>query len=377
ADWGADVIHIENAAAPDPMRLFAGGTMAPRGASWMFNHYNRGKRSIAINLAKEPGRRVLHRLVTDADVFLTSFLPATRKKLGFDVEDLRPLNERLVYAKGTGAGPLGAESDRGGYDGASFWNRGSLAMSGRSLTESDWPAPPIGHGDGTSGLVFAGGITAALLQRERTGTAPIVDSSLLGTAIWVNAPAIISSTMTEDQQVFSRPYRRSSLQWGSNTYRTSDDRFINLCILGDFQDEFIDFCRHIDRPDLVADPRFDSTARRVENSDALSAILDQVFAAKTYADWCQTLRTLKGVWAPVQNTDEIFADRQAVANGMVGRAEDQGGTRPYIAAPIMFDQTPSDPATAPDFGQHTDEILTSIGFASEQIAELRSSGAVA
>ncbi|MGX7678571.1 CaiB/BaiF CoA transferase family protein [Jatrophihabitans sp. DSM 45814] len=377
AGWGADVIHIENAANPDPMRSFAGGSVEPGGSSWMFNHYNRGKRSIAINLVEEAGREVLRRLVVDADVFLTSFLPATRQKLGFDVDDLRAINPNLIYAKGTGAGPLGPEAHRGGYDGASYWNRGSLATTGMSLTEADWPLAPVGHGDGTSGLVLAGGISTALLQRERTGRAPVVDSSLLGTAIWVNAPAIISSKLSLDQQIFSRPHRRSSIQWSSGTYRTSDNRFINLCLLGDFQNEFVDFCQHVGRPELVDDARFADTASRIANSEALTAIVDEVFATTTYGEWCQILLTLRGVWAPVQNADEIFTDAQALANGMVAEAEYPAGPMSFIAPPIMFDQTPSSPARAPDFGEHTDEILIAAGFTIDQISELREVGAVA
>ena len=108
--WGADVIHIENPVAPDPMRLLSGGTTAPGGAYSSFKNYNRGKRAIAIDLASEDGRNIMYRLVENADVFLTSYLPATRKKLKIDVDDIREHNPSIVYAKGTGQGPRGPES---------------------------------------------------------------------------------------------------------------------------------------------------------------------------------------------------------------------------------------------------------------------------
>src|SRR5712691_4047150 len=106
AHWGADVIKIENPVAPDPMRLLL-GSAAPGDASAMFKHYNRGKRSVTLNLASDEGRAVLYKLCEDADVFLTSYLPATRKKLKVDVDDIRAVNPSIIYARGSGQGPQG------------------------------------------------------------------------------------------------------------------------------------------------------------------------------------------------------------------------------------------------------------------------------
>jgi crotonobetainyl-CoA:carnitine CoA-transferase CaiB-like acyl-CoA transferase len=376
AGWGAEVIHIENPANPDPMRLFSGGTLEPGGANWMFKHYNRGKKSIAINLSTDEGRQVLYRLVADADVFVTSFLPATRKKLGFDIDDLRAINPKIVYAKGTGAGPLGPESHRGGYDGASWWNRGSLAATAMAVTGADWPPGMIGHGDGMSGLVFAGGISAALFQRERTGEAPVVDSSLMGTAMWFNAPAIISSKFPPAERFFQSKGARDALPYSSNTYETSDGRYVMLSMLGDFQNEWVDLCAHLGHPELVDDPRFVSSATRAEHALELLHTLDPIFAGKTYAEWCQILLTMRGVWAPVQTAVEMHDDQQALANGMVAEVDYPQGPMSFIAPPVMFDQTPESPTRAPDFGEHTDDVLSAAGFAASDIQRLRDSGAI-
>ncbi len=196
AHWGADVIKVEGPHSPDPMRLL-GGSLAPGDQSFYFKHYSRGKRAIALDLASEEGREALYRLVDTADVFLTSFLPETRRKLKIDVDDIRARKPDIVYARGTGQGPQGPEAERGGYDGATWWCRGSLAWSTMQVTGIEFPSGMIGHGDGMSGMTLAGGICAALLKRALTGETSVVDGSLLGTAIWFNGPALIQRQFSD------------------------------------------------------------------------------------------------------------------------------------------------------------------------------------
>ena len=378
AEWGADVIHIENPNSPDPMRLFSGGTLEPGGAAWMFKHYNRGKRSIALNLASDEGREMLYELVKKSDVFITSFLPKTRSKLGFDVDDLKKINPNLIYAKGTGAGPLGPENMRGGYDAASWWSRGSLSQTAMQVTRTDTPPGMVGHGDGMSGLVFAGGICAALLKRERTGKAPVVDSSLMGTAAWFNGPAIIGAQRTPGANMLGQFLDRTTSQWSGTNYKTGDNRYIYMSFLGDHQDEFEDLARLIGQEELISDPRFNSTVNRVEHSQALMAILDKVFATKNLEEWKKILLPSKGVWAPVQNAEEMFHDPMAQANGMVRVPTNEPGTPVVVMPPVMFDEDAGPGNPAPDFGQHTDEILTEIvGLDATRIQELRASRVIA
>ena len=379
AEWGADVIHIENPNSPDPMRLFAGGSLEPGGAAWMFKHYNRGKRSLALNLASDEGRETLYELVKNSDVFLTSFLPRTRKKLGFDVDDLKKINPKLIYAKGTGAGPLGPENMRGGYDAASWWSRGSLSAAAMQVTNTVNPPGMVGHGDGMSGMVLAGGICAALLKRERTGEAPVVDSSLMGTAAWFNAPAIISAGFEPGgPAMFGQYLERSKGAWSGVNYKTADGRFIFMSFLGDHQDEFEDLAQLLKHEELITDPRFDSTANRVANTQALMAIMDEIFATKTLAEWKVILLPSKGVWAPVQNAAEMYDDPQAQANRMIRIPTDEPGTPAIVMPPVMFDEDAGPGAAAPDFGADTDDILRDIvGLDAARIAELRAARIVA
>jgi crotonobetainyl-CoA:carnitine CoA-transferase CaiB-like acyl-CoA transferase len=377
ASWGADVVHIENPSLPDPMRVFMGGSTEPGGAHWMFQHYNRGKRGIALNLADDAGRDVLYRLVEEADVFLTSYLPPTRRKLGVDVEDIRARNPRIVYAKGTGTGPLGPEADRGGYDGASWWARGSLAATAMAVTDTTFPPGMVGHGDGMSGLVFAGGICAALLQRERTGEAPVVDSSLMGTAMWFNGPAVISSVFPAEQQMFQSRPPREALSWSGSTFETADGRFLYLSFLGDSQKDWYSFCEGLGMAGLASDERFATAADRARNNTELIHLLDGVFAQRTLAEWRTALAHTTGVWAAIQTTQEMHTDPQVLANRFVQDVKSGDRTLSLVTPPLMFDQDVGEVRRAPEFGEHTDEILAGLGLGATEIEDLRRAGSVA
>ncbi len=134
ADWGADVVKIEHPITGDPQRaLVTSGYFPPTGGvNFMVEQSNRGKRSVGIDLANPRGLEVLHRLVRSADVFLTNFLPAARRRLRIDVDDIRRVNPRIIYARGHGHGARGPDAEKGGYDAASFWSRGGIAH--RSLS---------------------------------------------------------------------------------------------------------------------------------------------------------------------------------------------------------------------------------------------------
>src|SRR6202041_971026 len=180
---------------------------------------------------------ILYRLGKGADVFLPSFLTEPRGRLGIDRDDIRARNPGIVYAKGTGHGPLGPEAERSGYDGVTWWCRGSLADSTMAVSGAASPTAMVGHGDGMSGMTLAGGICAALLQRERDGSTPVVDGSLLGTAVWFNGPAIIAAKASE---ATGGRYEAMAQSAGMGTFQTKDDRFLRLSFLGDRDEDWQD-----------------------------------------------------------------------------------------------------------------------------------------
>jgi crotonobetainyl-CoA:carnitine CoA-transferase CaiB-like acyl-CoA transferase len=377
SDWGADVVKIEHPKTGDPLRgLVTSGLVAGAtgGINFMWEQGNRGKRSVALDIAAPGGRDLLYRMIEGADVFLTSFLPAARRRLGIDLEQVRARNPRIVYARGHGHGVRGPEVEKGGYDAASYWSRGGLA---HALTPPDAPAPIMQRaamGDSTGGMTLAGGIAAALLQRERTGEAPVVDVSLLGTAMWVLAPDIVAGMLTRAEM----PRGGKGLPPNPivNSYRTSDGRWIFLNMLQPSR-YWADLCRHLERPDLIDDPRFVDDAARGRNLAACVAELQSIFAGRSLSEWRDLLATAEGVWAPMQSAREIPEDPQVLANGYLAEIEPaEGAPFRLVESPVQFQEAPAPLRPAPEMGQHTEEVLLELGLAWEEIAAHKASGAI-
>src|SRR5690606_18679901 len=251
ADLGCDVIKLEPPAG-DPIRALATGSATPdeHGFVLSWENYNRGKRSITLDLNVDGALDVLHRLLADADVFLTSLLPPARRKYGIDVDDIRARHPNLIYALGSGTGSKGPDAEKGGFDAITFWARGGIAAS---VTPADLEYPlgmPSGaFGDCTSGAILAGGIAAAIAQRAMTGKASVVDGSLLASSMWVMQRSITAATLAG---VKGGPASKRSAMPNPlvNTYRTSDGRHLALCMLQG-QRYWPGFCEAAGRPDLI------------------------------------------------------------------------------------------------------------------------------
>jgi crotonobetainyl-CoA:carnitine CoA-transferase CaiB-like acyl-CoA transferase len=376
ADWGADVIKVEHPVSGDPQRGLVTSGLVPNtgGVNFMVEQSNRGKRSIGIDLAKPAGLDLLYRLVRGADVFLTNFLPAARRRLKIDLEDVRSVNPQIVYVRGHGQGARGPDAEKGGYDAASFWCRGGIAQA---LTPAGARAPIMqraAFGDSTGATTIAGGIAAALLRRERSGQPSVVDISLLGTAMWVLAPDIVATKLIgKDLPAFDRTTAPNPIV---NSYRTKDDRWLFLNMLQ--PDRFwADLCRHLERADLIDDPRFSDASKRFENRQACILALDDIFASRTLDEWRIALDDVEGVWAPMQTAAELLSDRQALANDYLPELETLDGRRfTLVASPVEFDEAPPALRPAPEMGAHTEEILLDLGLDWAAIADLKAAGAI-
>jgi crotonobetainyl-CoA:carnitine CoA-transferase CaiB-like acyl-CoA transferase len=378
ADWGADVIKVEHPVTGDPQRGLSAMGLIPGGpgaVNYIVEQPNRGKRSVGLDISTDHGRRLLYRLAESSDVFLTSFLPGVRQKLQIDVEHIRAANPDIVYARGTGQGTRGPDAGKGGLDGSSYWARGGVSYA-LTPPSADHPiSGRPGFGDLAGGMSIAGGIAAALLQRERTGVAPIVDVSLLGLAMWVLSPDIVASGLYGGDPM-PRFTHHASPNPLVGVYATGDGRHVSLMMLQSDR-HWPEFCRHIDREDLIDDPRFADAAARFANHVECIRILDDVFASRTLDEWVEALRTLSGVWEPVRMASELADDPQVVANGYLRTVErGDGETYDLVANPVQLDER-ADPLTpAPEHGQHTEEVLLDLGVGWDEIAEGKASGAI-
>ncbi|HSO97102.1 MAG TPA: CoA transferase [Acidimicrobiia bacterium] len=377
SEWGADVIKVEHPLSGDPQRGLVSSGLVPGGGgvNFMFEIPNRGKRSVGLDVSTDGGRELLYRLVETADVFVTNYLPDVRRRLRIDVDDIRARNPNVIYVRGTGQGTRGPDAGKGGFDGASFWGRAGLAMAFKDPA-ADWPVDQRpAFGDVMGGLTIAGGIAAALLRRERTGTPSIVDVSLLNLGLWSLAPEVTSAKLYEDVEIptFDRDTLPNPLV---GTYPTKDGRFIILVLL-QADRYWPDLCQHLDRPDLLDDPRFKDGAARYEHRRECIEVLRGVFRTRTYDEWRERLQTLEGVWAPLQTTLEVHDDPQAVANGYLEPITTSTGAEFRLPAnPVQFDETPPEVGGAPEHGEHTDEVLLELGLTYDEILEHKVTGAV-
>jgi crotonobetainyl-CoA:carnitine CoA-transferase CaiB-like acyl-CoA transferase len=380
SDWGAEVLKVEHATNGDPQRgLRRTGSFVVEGdLNPNVEHPNRGKRSIGLDIATDSGREVLYRLAEQCDVFLTSLLPGARERFRIDVEHIRKVNPKVIYARGSALGVRGEESDRGGYDMTAFWCRAGTAASITPPDIDGMITPPApAYGDTISGTNLAGGIAAALFARERTGEPSVVDVSLLGSGLWSMGMGIASSLLAKQGWVAAKTGTSASINPVTNLYRTSDGRYLSFVMLQAAR-YWADVCRHVDRPDLAEDPRFATQDDIDANHQVARELLQEAIGAQPLSYWTAKLATLSGPWAPVQDTLQVSDDAQIRSNGFLCPVTaDDGSEYELVANPVQFDEQPPALRRAPLFAEHTDQVLEDLGYDWDRIIELKVDGTVA
>jgi crotonobetainyl-CoA:carnitine CoA-transferase CaiB-like acyl-CoA transferase len=377
ADMGAEVVKIEPPEG-DPMRALVTGRLSSTsdGLNIAWENYNRGKRSITLDLKVEGALEVLHRLLETADVFLTSLLPAARRRMGIDVEAICERHPKIIYAIGSGTGREGPDAEKGGFDAITYWSRGSASAS-VTPPESEYPLrmPAPAFGDLTSGNALAGGITAALYQRAVTGKASVVETSLLASSMWSMQASIVMATMHGIADLPQMP-RIAIPNPLVNTYRTADDRFVSLCMLQG-QRYWPGFCRAAGAEELATDERFEQNVARAANVEACVAEIDRVFARHTLAEWRERLATQDGQWDVVQQPGELASDVQVIANRYIQSVKHDDGRRlNMVSAPVQFDGAVLETRPAPDKGADSDAILAEHGYDEDQVIDIKVAGIV-
>jgi len=371
-DLGADVIKIEERVGGDPGRgvLKAQGLDLRDRPNFYFEANNRNKRSLTVDLKKPAGVAIVQRLAERADVFVQNFRKGVAARLGLDAATLRAQNPRLVYASASGYGPEGPES------GAPSFDYLGLARSGIMYSCGEPDDEPLaiagGIADQMGAIMLAYGIVTALLARERTGRGQEVDASHLGSMAWLQGLGLSARLMLG--RALPRQPRRFATNPLWNHYRCADDLWLALSMLQ--PDRYWErFCAVLEIPEAAADARFKTMLDRMANAGECIALLDEVFARRPRAEWLR--RLAEGgdfIYSIINSVDDLPDDPQMQANGYVTTFEHPafGPTR-VVGIPVRLSDTPgSIRLPAPEFGQHTEEILTEVlGCSWEEIGRLR------
>ena len=364
ADLGAEVIKVERPEG-DEWREHERIPGHP-GRSRHYVQANRGKRAVCLDLTREPAREVLRALIARADVLVTNMRPGVPERLGFGWEQARALNPGLVYCAISAFGQEGPRGGRAGYDILGEALGGFMPPSAAPDGHAPQPSP-IPINDTALPLLACTGILAALIERGRTGRGQRVDASILGTAVALNAHALVRVERLPEHgtRTFSRAFYRA--------YRTAD----GWIAVGAYAERLARrLCATLGLPDLLDGPPFDDRAARVEREAELTELLAPRFLERTTDAWDRALADAGVPAAPARERDELFDDPQVRALGLVEEVEDaELGALTMTAPVVRLSETPARIGTpGRHLGADTREVLAGLGLCAEEIARLLADG---
>jgi crotonobetainyl-CoA:carnitine CoA-transferase CaiB-like acyl-CoA transferase len=383
SDMGAEILRVEPPSGdmnrylrgPDflrPMHIFG-----PQ-----FSAMNRGKRSICLDVHSPLGRTVVERLLDGADVFLTNYRRSALDRMGLGYEALHARNPRLIYAAVNGFGPRGPDADKAMLDGAAQARGGLASVAG----DQDGPPMPAGAAiaDSAGALQLALGIMTALFARERTGFGQLVETSALGAQLWLQMWEILHSSMA------GVPLRRAgphhpALLGPYGVYATSDGGAFLFAVALD-EASWDAFWIFAEKPEIAIDPRWNTPGKRLgttgepQGVDEIRRQMREAFASRTTAEWEAFLTSQPEIiYERVQGYDEVLVDPQVLANDYLATVDiPHVGPTKIVGNLVHLSDTPgSVKGPPPELGEHTAEVMESLGFSADEIREVEQRAGVA
>lgn len=375
ADFGADVIKIEMPGSGDQYRILSGIPGTPDAdVNYCWEMDARNKRSLSLNLKTKEGMEVLHSLVKECDVYITNHPLPMRRSLGLNYEDLKPLNPHMIYASLTAYGELGPEKDREGFDLVAYWAKTGLMDLVRDPDSPPAQALP-GMGDHPSAVALYAGIVTALLKRERTGEGDMVSTSLLGNGLWsmscIAQAGFAGGSYDRYRQLRSLP------SFVRAQYETKDNRWLQLTMVRS-NEELETFLRLLTLDDLLEDDKFSTPEARLEHSGELVDKIRQMIKHRHSGEWLDLFESHDLNVVRVGLVEELIHDDQVRVNDMVVAPSDSEMEMPWVINhPVKIESIPQvGPKKAPEVGEHSDEVLSDLGYGEEEILGFRTKGII-
>lgn len=373
-DLGAEVVKVE-APTGDPMRSWAemGGIefSTPDGQGLLFQFSNRNKKSICLDIKKDEGREIFHRLIKGSDIFIVNLRKSTKARLGLDYQTLSKINPRIIHVNISGFGPEGFLDDHGAFDPMGQARSGMMFITGGQ-------EPKILHLailDQAVSIMASQAIMTALFYRERRSVGQEVHVSLYSTALWVQYANLMMAGCIAVEPIRDGRAHFSPLR---NTFCCGDGQWI----MGTHHPEeryWAALFKATGQEDLMKDPRFSDEEGRRKNREALVALFDKVFESKPRDEWLRILREHGLMFGPVQRISDVLRDPQALENEyVVDFTHPTLGSVQIPGYPVHFSSfRPETRSSAPELGEHTRSIMLEMGYRDEDIQRLMDEDVIA